>query len=201
MAEWFKAPVLKTDVPNGTVGSNPTSTAISPCSLAVKHLTYIQHRLQIRERHRFESCRGYQVFRRLKALAFSLNCVFRYVVGDNMIAEPVKKDFTVPQGVTYPIKMRWLDSTNTPISLSGATVRAQLRKQFEETTPAIDCTIANGKAFLEVDTWFFGFTLLPEDTAAIEPTTYFYDILVTLNGDVTRAMQGTISLTPRVTRA
>lgn len=77
MAEWFKAPVLKTDVPNGTVGSNPTSTAISPRSLAVKHLAYIQHRLQIRERHRFESCRGYQVFKRLKALAFSLNCVLR----------------------------------------------------------------------------------------------------------------------------
>ena len=118
-----------------------------------------------------------------------------------MIAEPVKRDFTIPQGVTYPIKMRWLDSNNAPINLSGATIRAQLRKQFEETTPTLDCTLANGKAFLEQNTWYFGFTLLPEDTAAIEPTTYFYDILVTLAGDVTRAIQGTISLTPRVTRA
>ena len=117
-----------------------------------------------------------------------------------MIAEPVKKDFTVPQGVTYSIKMRYLDSTNTPVTLSGATVRAQLRKQFEETTPAIDCTIANGKAFLEQGTWIFGFTLLPADTTAIEPTTYFYDILLTRDGDVTRAMEGKISLTPRVTR-
>lgn len=118
-----------------------------------------------------------------------------------MIAEPVKKDFVIPQGVTYPIKMRYLDSNNAPINLTGATIRAQLRKQFEETTPTIDCTLANGKAFLEAGTFFFGFTLLPEDTAAIEPTTYFFDILVTRNGDVTRAMQGTISLTPRVTRA
>ena len=28
MAEWFKAAVLKTVVPRGTVGSNPTSSAI-----------------------------------------------------------------------------------------------------------------------------------------------------------------------------
>lgn len=57
VAEWFKAPALKADVPNGTVGSNPTASAtISPYSLAVKHLAYIQHRLQIRERRRFESC-------------------------------------------------------------------------------------------------------------------------------------------------
>ncbi len=29
MAEWFKAAVLKTVVPQGTVGSNPTSSASS----------------------------------------------------------------------------------------------------------------------------------------------------------------------------
>jgi hypothetical protein len=117
-----------------------------------------------------------------------------------MIAEPVKRDFIIPQGVTYPIKMRYLDSSNNPINLSGATIRAQLRKQFEETVPAIDCTLANGKAFLEQDTWIFGFTLLPADTIAIEPTTYFFDILVTkVGGDITRAMEGRISLTPRVT--
>jgi hypothetical protein len=118
-----------------------------------------------------------------------------------MIAEPVKKDFVVPQGVTYPIKMRWLDSTNTPISLAGATIRAQLRREADSSVVAIDCTLANGKAFLDTTDWYFGFTLLPADTAAIESTTYVYDIVVTtLDGDVTRAMQGTISLTPRITR-
>ena len=60
MAEWFKAPVLKTEEPKGSVGSNPTSTASSPYSLMVKHPAYIRHRLQIRERYRFESCWGHQ---------------------------------------------------------------------------------------------------------------------------------------------
>lgn len=128
-----------------------------------------------------------------------------------MIAEPVKRDFIVPQGATYPIKMRWLDSNNNPISLSGATVRAQLRKEFESSTVSIDCTIANEKAFIEDDPltpndnttipWYFGFILSATDTANIEATSYYYDLVVTKSdGDVTRAMEGRISLTPRVTR-
>jgi hypothetical protein len=118
-----------------------------------------------------------------------------------MIAEPIIRDFTVPQGVTYQIKMRWTDSGGTPISLAGATVRAQLRLSYDTANEALDCTIANGKAFLLTDGWYFGFNLLPADTLSIDPTTYVYDLIVTTaDGDVTRAMQGKISLTPSVTR-
>lgn len=118
-----------------------------------------------------------------------------------MIAEPITRDFTVPQGVTYQIKMRWTDGSGTPINLSGATVRAQLRLSYDTALEAIDCTIANGKAFLLSDGWYFGFNLLPADTLSIDATTYVYDLVVTTaGGDVTRAMQGKISLTPSVTR-
>lgn len=117
-----------------------------------------------------------------------------------MIADPVKRDFVIPQGVTYPIKMRYLDSAGDPIDLTGATVRAQLREQITDTSAAIDCTIANGKAFLTSGTWYFGFTLDPDDTLALDATAYFYDLIVTKSdGDVTRALQGKITLTPAVT--
>lgn len=118
-----------------------------------------------------------------------------------MIADPITRDFVVPQGVTYPIRMRWTDSGGTPISLSGASVRAQLRLSYTSTAAVIDCTIANGKAYLDGTDWYFGFDLLPEDTSDLEATTYVYDLVVTTaGGDVTRAMQGKISLTPSVTR-
>jgi hypothetical protein len=116
-----------------------------------------------------------------------------------MIAEPVSKNFTVPQGATYPIRMRWLIN-NVPVNLTGATVRAQLRREFDAPSAALDCTLANGKAFLDTSTNFFGFDLLPADTNALEATSYFFDVVVTLSGDVTRAMQGIITLTPQVTR-
>jgi hypothetical protein len=96
--------------------------------------------------------------------------------------------------------MRWTNA-GTPIALTGATIQAQLRKQYDATEVDIDATIANGKATLDNTDWYFGFILLPADTNAIEATTYFYDIVVTTaDGDVTRAMQGKITLTPRVTR-
>jgi len=118
-----------------------------------------------------------------------------------MIAEPIIRDYTVPQGVTYQIKMRWTDSAGAPISLVGALVRAQLRLSFDDANPALDCTIANTKAFLLTNGWYFGFNLLPADTLSINATSYVYDLLVTTaDGDVTRAMQGKISLTPSVTR-
>jgi hypothetical protein len=117
-----------------------------------------------------------------------------------MIAEPVKRDFTVPQGATYPIKMRWLDSNNNPIDLTGADIKAQLRKEFDSPQASIECTLVNGKATLESGTWYFGFILTSTDTAAIEATSYYYDLVVTRAGDVTRAMEGKISITPRVTK-
>lgn len=117
-----------------------------------------------------------------------------------MIADPVKRNFVVPQGATYPIQMRYKDSNGDPIDLTGATVRAQLRERITDTEPALDCTIANGKAFLTTGTWYFGFTLDPDDTLALDATTYFYDLVVTKSdGDVTRALQGKITLTPMVT--
>jgi hypothetical protein len=118
-----------------------------------------------------------------------------------MIAEPVNRDFVVPQGVTYQIRMRWVDGSSAPIALTGATVRAQLRQNYDTSSISIDCTLINGKAFLDSDGWYFGFNLLPADTNAIDATTYVYDIVVTTaGGDITRAMQGKISLTPSVTR-
>jgi hypothetical protein len=116
-----------------------------------------------------------------------------------MIAEPVTRNWIVPQGTTYPIRMRYLIN-ETPVNLTGASVRAQLRTHPTATTPTIDCTLANGKAFLDTATGYFGFDLLPADTNAIAATNYSYDIVVTLSGDVTRTMQGIITLTPQVTR-
>lgn len=116
-----------------------------------------------------------------------------------MIAEPVTRNFTVPQGATYPVRMRYLVN-GTPVNITGATVRAQLRTHPSATTATIDCTIANGKAYLDAGTGYFGFDLLPSDTTPIAATTYYYDLELVIGIDVTRALQGTITLTPEVTR-
>jgi hypothetical protein len=59
MAEWFKAAVLKTVVPRGTVGSNPTPSAIETPrvyeekqQLGSPSTFYITSHLNITESHR-----------------------------------------------------------------------------------------------------------------------------------------------------
>lgn len=118
-----------------------------------------------------------------------------------MQAETVPRNFVVPQGTTYPIRMRWLDSAGVPINLTGATIRAQLRKKFTDALPTLSFTTVNATASLDIATGFFGFDLLPAATSAIAARLYYYDIeVVTSAGDVTRAMQGTITFTPEVTK-
>ena len=115
-----------------------------------------------------------------------------------MIAEPIVRNYTVPQGADYPIRMRYLVN-GTPVDLAGATIRGAMKKTFGSAA-VITFTIANSKAYLDVPTGYFGINLVAADTSAIEATKYVYDIEVVLpSGDVTRAMQGEITLTPEVT--
>lgn len=117
-----------------------------------------------------------------------------------MIAEPVEKNYTVPQGADFPIRMRYLVS-NVPVNLSGATIRGAIRKHPSDATATINFTSANSNVYLDVATGYFGINLVASATTAIEPTKYYYDIEVVLpSGDVTRAMQGIITLTPEITK-
>lgn len=116
-----------------------------------------------------------------------------------MIAEPIVKDWIVPQGTSFPIRMRYMVDGG-PLDLSGATIRGSLKKAFNS-QPSITCTLGNDKAFLDTATGFFGLNIEPDDTSALEATIYHYDIEVVLpSGDTTRAMQGKITLTPEVTK-
>ena len=116
-----------------------------------------------------------------------------------MIAEPITRDYVVPQGADHPIRMRYVVN-NVPVDLTGATIRGALKKTHTSVLASLSCTTGNGKAYLDVATGWFGINLIAADTSALEATSYVYDIEVVLpSGDVTRAMQGKITLTPEVT--
>lgn len=118
-----------------------------------------------------------------------------------MIAEPVEKNFTVPQGADYPIRLRYLVSDGTPVNLSGSIIRGAIRKHPSDAAAVINFTAANNNVFLDTVTGYFGIDFVAAATSAIEPTKYYYDIeVVRPSGDVTRAMQGIITLTPEITK-
>lgn len=112
-----------------------------------------------------------------------------------------------PQGATWTIPFTLEDEDGDPISLSGASIAAKLRKNIDDTSAAatFTCTVtsaANGQ----------GQALLPAATTAAltmdsSPsgerlkTKFFYDIEVTFaDATVTRILEGFILVSPEVTR-
>ena len=111
-----------------------------------------------------------------------------------MIAEPVTKNFTVPKGVDYPIKLRYLVN-DVAVNLSGAVVTGAMWKHNNIDNPSIVFNSSNNNIYLDGDN-YFGILLKAAQTSSLEATTYKYDIKIVLSGDTTRAIQGVITLTP-----
>lgn len=111
-------------------------------------------------------------------------------------------DFTIEQGATFKWYITINDPVNTtePLNLSTYQVRSQARQKYESTAPAFTftCIIQDqvtdkGKVLLY---------LTDETTAAIPKGRYVYDVeLESIGGEVVRLYQGSITVSPEVTRS
>ena len=108
-----------------------------------------------------------------------------------------KHNFTLEQGATFSREITVQDS-GSPMNLTGHTPRMQMRSTHDSSTIALTFTAAianpatNGKINL-------GATATA--TAAVEEGIYVYDLEIESSaGTVTRILEGTITVTPEVTR-
>lgn len=122
------------------------------------------------------------------------------------MAAPATLQLSFLQGTTWTIPIR-VTLQGVPVSLAGATVTAQLRKNIDDTTASADfsCSItdaANGQCqavlaaatteALEYD---------PSPAGSRDYTTFFYDIIIALSGgDVIGPIMGEILGIPAATR-
>jgi hypothetical protein len=108
-------------------------------------------------------------------------------------------NITIEQGATFSKTLIYKDSNGTPINMSDvAEVRGQMRptiasSTFKDFTLTIDANPALGKIY-----W----SMSDEDTAALSaPSTQYYDIELEFDdGTVKRILQGTVTVSPEVTR-
>ena len=108
-------------------------------------------------------------------------------------------DLIIDQGATWRRTVRWT-SDGSPVNLTGATARMQLRQQFTDPTPAIDLTTGNGVT-VTGGLGTISIVITATATAALNPGRYVYDLDVTNGtGDVTRLLYGWATVTPEVTR-
>jgi hypothetical protein len=110
-------------------------------------------------------------------------------------------DFAIEQGATTIRSFVWKSSDGTPVDLTGYAARMQVRRSVSAADVLLEASTFNNR--IQLDPLAGRITLvLPADvTAAINWTRGRYDIeLVSPDGDVTRLVQGEITVSKEITR-
>ena len=117
------------------------------------------------------------------------------------MSKPAKIKLTIYQGATYRRRLRWSDAARQPIDLTGCTARMQVREDVESPTVLLSLTTENGRTVRGGAVGTIDLTIAAFDTAAIKWTAGAWDLeIVHPGGDVTRLAQGSVAVSPEVTR-
>ena len=121
------------------------------------------------------------------------------------MTSPAKLKFTIYQGATFRKRLRWSDkATGTPIDLTGCTARMQVRAETSAPAVLLDLTTENGGITLGGAAGTIDLYVGATATAAINWEGGVFDLEIihpgALPDDVTRIVQGTVSVSPEVTR-
>ena len=112
-----------------------------------------------------------------------------------------KHNLTIDQGATFRITLTYkIDST--PVNLTGYAARMQVRERYDSETTAVSLTSAPGGGLtLGGSAGTIAIEITDVQSAAMPAGRLVYDLeLVAPNGDVTRLVEGTMTVTPEVTR-
>lgn len=110
-------------------------------------------------------------------------------------------DITIEQGATFRLNLLWKDSTNAPINLTGYTARMQVRRKYNDPTALLNFTTENGAIVLGGSAGTIQVTGLATLTDDLPAKPAVYDLeLVSAGGVVTRLVQGSVTITPEVTK-
>lgn len=115
--------------------------------------------------------------------------------------EPASIDLTIYQGSTFLKKFQWkTGNPPVPVNLTGYSARMQIREKITSPNPVISLTTENGGIKLEND-GFIVLNISAEDTASFNFKGAVYDLeLISPTGFVRRLIEGSVTLSPEVTR-
>ena len=110
-------------------------------------------------------------------------------------------DITIEQGATYSQVFTWKDANGASINLTGYTARMQARESVDTATTFIALTTENGGIALGGAAGTVGLTMIATATAALSIFNGVYDLeLISGAGVVTRLLEGSLTVSPEVTR-
>lgn len=106
-----------------------------------------------------------------------------------------KANLVIDQGATFSVDFNLIDETGDHISLQGYTARSQIRKWYTSLSPA-----ATFHTSINYNTGVLTLTLTDEQTSAIVAGRYVYDVELDDGEEVSRIVEGIVTVTPQVTR-
>lgn len=111
-------------------------------------------------------------------------------------------NFTIEQGTTFSKTFIWKTGAgNQVVDITDFTARMQIREKITSPAAILSATTANSKLAITGDEGKVTLTISATETGAFAFTTALYDLeLTSPDNEVTRLVQGTITLSPRVTR-
>lgn len=108
-------------------------------------------------------------------------------------------NLTLAQGSTWSVTLTYKDANGAAINLSGYTAAMQVRASHAASTTVLSLTSGSGIT-LGGAAGTITITASAATTAAIEAGTYVYDLELTTGSTVTRLVEGSVTVTPEVTR-
>lgn len=119
------------------------------------------------------------------------------------MTKPAKLKFTIYQGATFRKRLTWKGPlpAQTPIDLTGCTARMQVRPELKSATVLVELNTTNGGITLGGVAGTVDLYLSDEATAAFTWLSGAWDLEIEFpGGEVIRLAQGSVSVSPEVTR-
>lgn len=109
-------------------------------------------------------------------------------------------DFYTEQGATLERLFEYQTDNETPINLSNATARMQVRSQVDSPIVSLTLTTENGRLIINGLIGHIQLIVSATDMAALLAGTYFYDLELVEGEFVTRLIEGKFLVKAEVTR-
>jgi hypothetical protein len=107
---------------------------------------------------------------------------------------------TIDQGSTWSVVLVYVDPNDTPIDLNGYTAAMQLRRGFDSAAADLTLTTENGGITIVGATGTVTLNATATQTEGLEPGFYLYDLELLSGSNVSRLIQGQLTVAEQVTR-
>ncbi len=109
-------------------------------------------------------------------------------------------NFTVDQGSVFSVVLVYTDSNGAAINLTGFTAAMQLRQNYNSTTADLTLTTANGGITIVGATGTVTVSMTAAQTGDLDPGFYVYDLELISGANISRLVQGQITVAEQVTQ-